>query len=182
VPSIGESAVPNSGCSPNGVEFHAFLFVNGTLQDLGTLGGGCQSAALSLNGPATGNAASHVVVGWSQMDVGITDVDAFGGLQTAFVWRFGTMQALTSLLQSVTTKAEAANNTSSASGINNAGEIVGETAQHLTTGEIAPRAVLWENSTAAPQHRENCSFSWAMRQARSSLRTQWESTVKATSP
>ena len=139
--SVGESAIANPICSPSGMEFHAFLF-SVTLHDLGTLNSGCQSVALSLN-------ASQVVVGWSQMDVGITDVDESGGLQTAFVWRNGIMQALPSLLQSVTTREEAANNSSSANSINNVGEIVGETAQLLTTGEIAHRAALWENSAVA---------------------------------
>jgi uncharacterized membrane protein len=139
--SVGESAVANPSCSPSGVEFHAFLF-SGTLHDLGTLNSGCQSAALSVN-------ASHVVVGWSQMDVGITNVDAFGGLQTAFVWGNGIMQALPSLLQAITTRTEAENNSSSANSINSVGEIVGETAQLLTTWEIAHLAALWENSGVA---------------------------------
>jgi hypothetical protein len=75
--------------------------------------------------------------------------DAFGGLQTAFVWRKGIMQALPNLLHSVTTRAEAANNSSSANSINNVGEIVGETAELLTTGAVAHRAALWENSAVA---------------------------------
>jgi hypothetical protein len=143
--AVGASAIPPGDC-PGTVTMHAFLFLqnsadSGTMQDLGTLDG-CQSAALSLN-------ASHVVVGWSQMGIGISNVDAGGGLPTAFVWRNGTMQALPSLLQSITTVAEATGNTSSANGINNAGEIVGETAQRLTTGQLAPRAALWLNGAAA---------------------------------
>jgi uncharacterized membrane protein len=59
------------------------------------------------------------------------------------------MHALPSLLQSITTEQEAASNTSSANSINNAGEIVGETTQLLTTGQLATRAVLWENGAAA---------------------------------
>ena len=129
------------------VTLHAFLFLRnstggGTMQDLGTLNDGCQSAALSLN-------ASHVVVGWAQMNIGITNIDAFGGLQTAFVWQNGAMQALPSLPHSILTRGDAANNASSANGINNAGEIVGWTIQRLTTGELTPRAALWLQGAAA---------------------------------
>lgn len=56
--AVGESAIADTICTGNPVLFHAFLFVSGTMQDLGTLGG-CASAALSLN-------ASHAVVGWAQ--------------------------------------------------------------------------------------------------------------------
>jgi uncharacterized membrane protein len=111
------------------------------MQDLGTLDG-CQSAALSLN-------ASHVVVGWAQAGIGTVTAAANGGLPTAFVWHNGTMQALPSLLQTITSIGEANGNSSSANGINNAGEIVGETAQLLTTGVLAQRAVLWQNSAVS---------------------------------
>jgi hypothetical protein len=88
--------------------FHAFLF-SGTLQDLGTINdGGCESAALSLN-------ALHVVVGWSKAAVGVGAVDAVGGIQKAFVWQHGTMQALPNLLQPDRFEEDTANNTSSAS-------------------------------------------------------------------
>jgi hypothetical protein len=143
--AVGTSAIPPGSC-PGDMTLHAFLFLQssasgGTMHDLGTLDG-CWSVALAFN-------ASHVVVGWSDMDVGISDVDAFGGLPAAFVWRNGSMLPLPSLLQSANTEAEARGNTSSANGINDAGEIVGETAQRLTTGQLAHRAVLWPNGAAA---------------------------------
>lgn len=138
--AVGESNIANASCRD--VVFHAFLFVqntadSGTMQDLGTLGG-CQSAAFSLNG-------SHVVVGWAQAPAETSAAAASGGLWTAFVWQNGTMQALQSLLQSITTEEEAAANTSAAHAINSSGEIVGWTTQLLTSGALAPRAVLWEN-------------------------------------
>ncbi|MGH8228107.1 MAG: hypothetical protein ACRET2_00425 [Steroidobacteraceae bacterium] len=145
VVAVGESTVANSGCAA--MDFHAFLFLptsamGGTMEDLGTLGG-CQSAALSLN-------ASHVVVGWAQESGGPTlSIAAQGGLQTAFVWHNGTMQALPSLLHTFTTLQESEEDTSSANGINDGGEIVGWTMQLLGTGQLAPRAVLWENGAAA---------------------------------
>jgi uncharacterized membrane protein len=138
--SVGTSALADQGCQ-GGDLFHAFLFVNGKMQDLLGFPPECESAALSLN-------ASHVVVGWSQMGIGLSDIDAQGGIHTAFVWRNGTMQALPSLLQPVSDFQEGLN-TSFAYGINNAGEIVGQTAQLLTTGDIAHRAVVWESGAAA---------------------------------
>jgi len=143
--AVGTSAIAPPSC-PGDVTWHAFLFLQtsvagGTMQDLGTLGG-CASAGLSFN-------ASHVVVGWSDMNIGVSDVDAFGGLQTAFVWQNGTMRELPSLLQAIYTEEEARSNTSSANGIDNAGEIVGETTQRLNTGQLAHRAVMWPNGAAA---------------------------------
>ena len=142
--SVGASATGSVDCVGNEV-FHAFLFVSGKMQDLGGFNPACDSAALSLN-------ASDVVVGWANKDIGVSDVDAHGGRKTAFVWRNGTMQELQSLLVPApgeNADIEEAENISSANGINNAGEIVGETAQLLTTGAIAPRAVVWENGAAA---------------------------------
>jgi len=138
--AVGESSIANPDCS-NEV-FHAFLFLqktaeSGTIQDLGTLGG-CQSAAFSLN-------ASHLVVGQAQAPGQNSVSSAAGGIWTAFVWQNGTMEALPILLPSSITEEEPGAAESSANGINSAGEIVGWTTQLLKTGEIAPRAVLWEN-------------------------------------
>jgi uncharacterized membrane protein len=143
--AVGESSIANPVCF-NEV-FHAFLFVSnsansGTMQDLGTLGG-CQSAAFSLN-------ASHVVVGQAQRPGQRSASSAAGGVWTAFVWQNGAMQGLPSLIQSLASEEPDGAGSSSANGINSSGEIVGWTTQLLTTGALAPRAVLWENGASDP--------------------------------
>jgi hypothetical protein len=140
--AVGVSNVANPDCRGGDV-FHAFLFsfVTQKMLDLGAFNSRCASAALSLN-------ASNVVVGWAQKEIGSIAVDANGGAQTPFVWRNGTMQELPILLQP-NTEEQDRQRFGSANGINNAGEIVGETAQALTTGDVAARAVVWENGAAA---------------------------------
>jgi len=143
--AVGKSSIANPDCF-NEV-FHAFLFVqntanSGTMQDLGTLGG-CQSAAFSLK-------ASHLVVGQAQRPGQISVSSAAGGVWTAFVWQNGMMQALPSLIQSLATEEPDGAGSSSANGTNSSGEIVGWTTQLLKTGQLAPRAVLWENGASDP--------------------------------
>jgi hypothetical protein len=148
--SVGESAIAGSStCSPSPVTFHAFYSgfpYAEIIHDIGVLNGGCQSAALALNAGST-----HIVVGWSQRGVGIHSIDDIGGLKTAFMWDSSSngILALPSLLHPITEQ-EIASNESSANSVNIYGEIVGQTAQRLTTGEIAQRAVLWENFPPAP--------------------------------
>ncbi|HYO45774.1 MAG TPA: hypothetical protein VEY33_03705, partial [Gemmatimonadota bacterium] len=113
------SQVVGSAYTAGNVAHHAFLWQNGTMIDLGTLGG-TQGGALSINDagqavgsstPTAGNFAHH-----------------------AFLWQNGTMIDLGTL----------GGTQSKACGINDAGQVVGSST--LTTGSSA-HAFLWQNGT-----------------------------------
>jgi probable HAF family extracellular repeat protein len=102
---------------------HAVLWANGTMTDLGTLGGD-SSSATALNDKGQ-------VVGWSGTTPGGGAL-AFDPSARAFVWDGGTMVSLGGL---------DGGSISSAAAINNNGAIVG----YAIDAKNEQRAVIWEN-------------------------------------
>jgi probable HAF family extracellular repeat protein/T5SS/PEP-CTERM-associated repeat protein len=155
------------------VEFHAFLWQNGSMQDLGTLGGDYSSAeAINENGQVVGvarlaNGTPHAFL-W---DGGMQDLGALtwdqsiaydindkgqvvGALQTgqtshAFVWADGQMQDLNNLIPSdsgwVLQEARAINNKGRIVGF---GTINGQTRAFL----LKPNAYHWTNPSGGAWH------------------------------
>ena len=100
---VGGADVPNNS-DPTSPFFHACLFSNGGVTDLGTLGGS-RSGAYSVN--------------VFQQIVGYADRTAAGRPQ-AFIWQNGVIQNLNDMIP-----ATAALHLDQANGINNSGQIVG---------------------------------------------------------
>jgi probable HAF family extracellular repeat protein len=112
--------VGESGTGASGSEVHAFLYSNGTMKDLGTLGG-TPSRAFGIN-------ARGQVVGSS---------DLANGGPHAFLFSDGTMTDLGTLV------AGSATTVSVAFGINDAGQVVGSS---QIAGLSPPNhAVLWQD-------------------------------------
>jgi probable HAF family extracellular repeat protein len=119
--------VGNSELAPDNTEYHAFLWSDGVMQDLGNLcHGTCSGSRLSM---ATDINDAGQVTGWSYTPTGDTQ---------AFIWQNGTMTALPM----------AGFTKSSATGINNQGQIAGQAC--TGPGIDGCRAVLWENAASAP--------------------------------
>jgi probable HAF family extracellular repeat protein len=134
--SFGEVGYSPAAQSPNDigipVVYHAFLFRFGgaPTMDLGALGEGADSDALSFNPKGT------TVVGYS----GLQPTDD-PNLQThAFAWQAGTgMRDLGTFKHGDFSQYE-----SVAAGVNDAQQIVGYSDNQLDTGLITVRAALWE--------------------------------------
>ncbi|MCK6623767.1 MAG: hypothetical protein DPW09_36050 [Anaerolineae bacterium] len=154
--------------------FHAFLWQNGSMQDLGTLGGDYSSAeAINESGQVVGtarlaNSTPHAFL-WqngSMQDLGALTWDqsiaydindkgqVVGVLQTgitshAFVWANGQMQDLNNLIPAnsgwVLQEARAINNRGKITGF---GTINGQTRVFLLT----PRAYYWTNPSGGSWH------------------------------
>ena len=104
---------------------HAFLYSNGKMQDLGTLGGIYGSSAYGIN-------ASGQVVGYSYITGAGNNI--FSNVFHAFLYSNGTMQDLGTL----------GGSDSQANGINDSGEVVGESD---TTNDSAQHAFLYSNGS-----------------------------------
>jgi probable HAF family extracellular repeat protein len=111
-----DQVVGGSFTSPTGNR-HAFLWSEGTMRDLGTLGGD-YSFALDVNDLGE-------VVGWSETADGETH---------AFLWRDGTMTDLGALLPDPTRPSQATE-------INNRGQVLGWVGDPATSAEAL---LLWE--------------------------------------
>jgi probable HAF family extracellular repeat protein len=120
---VGESAV--AGTNASYYYWHAFLWHNSALNDLGTLPGGQNSVASGIN-------AGMQVVGWSDLAANDTHTHAF-------LWQSGKITDLGTLPGGIT---------SDASAINDAGQIVGS-ADSPPQGIYSFRAVrpvLWDST------------------------------------
>ncbi|MBW7886006.1 MAG: DUF3466 family protein [Caldilineaceae bacterium] len=155
-------------------QFHAFIWQNGSMQDLGTLGGGLSSAeAINEDGKVVGasrlpdDTTMHAFL-WdgSMHDLGILgwggsiayDINdngqVVGALQTgqnahAFLWENGQMQDLNNLIPAdsgwVLSEARAINNKGQIAGF---GVINGQTRSFL----LKPRAYYWINPSGGSWH------------------------------
>lgn len=153
--------------------FHAFLWQNGSMQDLGTLGGDYSSAeAINENGQVVGtarlaNGTPHAFLwGGGMQDLGALTWDqsiaydindkgqVVGALQTgqnshAFVWANGQMQDLNNLIPAnsgwVLQEARAINNKGQIAGF---GAINGQTRAFL----LKPNAYRWTNPSGGSWH------------------------------
>lgn len=116
----GQIAGVSSGFATNQGVIRAVVWLNGTISDLGALGG-LHSTANSIN-------AQALVVGWAE----VTDNST-----AAFQWQNGKMSQLASLPGSVTS----AGNGTQATAVSDSGLIVGSCV--TSTGET--HAVIWSN-------------------------------------
>jgi probable HAF family extracellular repeat protein len=111
--------------------FHAFLYKNGQMVDLGTLPGGTSSAATAI-------ADTGAIVGHS----GINNYGPqFREFTQGFIWEAGTMRALGALYCPCTFNARYG--TSRAFAVNGSGRIVGDS---LTSRASLTHAFLWQGA------------------------------------
>lgn len=120
----GEIAGVSSGFSTNQGVVRGVVWLNGTISDLGALGG-LHSTANAINGQA-------LVVGWAEIANDST---------AAFQWQNGKMSQLASLAGSVAS----AGNGTQATAVNDSGEVVGS----CVTSAGDAHAVIWNNGQIA---------------------------------
>jgi probable HAF family extracellular repeat protein len=117
------------GFAPYGYQTRAFIWENGKMQDLGTLGTGTNAQAVSIN-------ESGQVIGWSYISSNPSPFCADGFLTTdSFIWdKEGGMKDLGTLGGTCTL----------ADGMNNKGQVVGTS---NLTGDIMQHAFIWQNGS-----------------------------------
>ena len=138
---------------------HAFLWQNGTLVDLGTLG-------RTQFGQVAGSSCAFAINDWGQV-VGASGVDAeeFHATYHAFLWQRGTMQSLGTLWPSTLAPGFYLGS-SLAYSINNNGQVVGTSDAIGADGYLDRHAFLWQHGVMTDLNATIDAKDWILGEAR----------------